>query len=192
MILKIFLMVKVMNKKFLNIIDKQYERDENNRVIINMRINNDEDFLSNFSSTKTSIINSDVAEFIENSCRAILPKEQLTLRIECNNLDNNTKNKYAQAIKEYYKERFRENEREFKFLNVAFFILAITGILILSFSIFINYKFDSVIWSEVIDIVAWVFLWEAVDIKFFKMRQMRLQRKRYLSFINMKVMFVNE
>lgn len=189
---KKYLLVIVMNKKILNIIEKQYERDENDRVIINMRINNDDDFLSNFSSTKTSIINSDVAEFIENSCRAVLPKEQLLLRIECNNLDNNTQDKYTQAIKEYYKERFRENEREFKFLNFAFFILAITGILILTFSIFINYKFDSVIWSEVIDIVAWVFLWEAVDIKFFKMRQMRLQRKRYLSFINMKVIFVSE
>lgn len=180
-----------MKNKLLNIIDKQYERDTENRVIINMRINNNEDFLSDFSSSNTPVIDTSVAEFIENSCRAILPKEQLSLKIECENIDDNTKEKYVSAIKEYYIERFHENERELKFLNLVFLTLTILGILILSLSIFINYRYDSLIWSEVIDIVAWVFIWEAVDIRFFKMRQMNIQRKRYLSYINMKVMFID-
>ena len=45
--------------------------------------------------------------------------------------------------------------------------------------------------KEVVDIVAWVFLWEAVDIKCFRMREMSLKRKRYAAFIDMKIDFID-
>jgi len=44
-------------------------------------------------------------------------------------------------------------------------------------------------WAEVIDIIAWVFLWEAVDISIFKNRSLRIRQVRYLSYIEMKVVY---
>ena len=51
------------------------------------------------------------------------------------------------------------------------------------------FRINSNIWSEVVDIAAWVFLWEAVDIGTFKNRELRLKRKRYLAYMSMKVEF---
>ena len=66
-------------------------------------------------------------------------------------------------------------------------MLAILGVLVLSFAIFWEYKVQNVLWAEVIDIVAWVFLWETVDIKFFQTREMRMKRKRYGALFSMKI-----
>ena len=62
-------------------------------------------------------------------------------------------------------------------------LLAIVGILILSLS----FLTDSIMWAEIIDIIAWVFLWEAVDINMFKNKSLRIKQIRYLSFVEMKV-----
>lgn len=65
----------------------------------------------------------------------------------------------------------------------------ILGVFVLAFAVFLDYKIGSVIWAEVIDIAAWVFLWEAVDIKFFKTRELKLKRQRYAAFMDMKIYY---
>jgi len=68
------------------------------------------------------------------------------------------------------------------FISIA---LAIIGVLVLALS----FLTSSMMWAEVIDIIAWVFLWEAVDISIFKNRSLRIRQVRYLSYIEMKVVY---
>ena len=49
-----------------------------------MTVQDDKHFLSEFSQTETSVINSQIGEFIENSTGSISAKESLTLRINSN------------------------------------------------------------------------------------------------------------
>ena len=49
------------------------------------------------------------------------------------------------------------------------------------------FMIDSVIWAEVIDIAAWVFLWEAVNVSFFRNRSIKHEELRCLSHMTMKV-----
>ena len=170
--------------------EKQYQRDEEDRIIINMHVKDDTDFLSVFSTTEMPVISSEVAEFLENSTQTVRPKEQLTLRIKSDCIDETEKAVYPKAIKEYYTERYHANESELKRDNFIAFCLAVLGILVLAFAVFLDYRIGSVIWAEVVDIAAWVFLWEAVDIKFFKTRELTLRQKRHLAFISMKVEFI--
>ena len=57
------------NKKSscLNVSQKQYRRDGEGRIIVDMNVKDDTDFLSVFSANDTPVISSEVAEFLENS-----------------------------------------------------------------------------------------------------------------------------
>ena len=172
-----------------NITEKQYPRDSEGRIIVNMNVKDDTDFLSVFSANDTPVISSEVAEFIENTTHSIRPDEQLSLHIKSDCIDKTEQKIYSTAIKEYYTERYRANERELKIHNLIALLLAFFGVLVLAFAIFLDYRVGSVIWAEVVDIVAWVFLWEAVDIKFFKTRELKLRRKHYAAFLDMKIQY---
>ena len=74
---------------------------------------------------------------------------------------------------------------ELKRNRIIIFLLMIAGVITLALA----FRINSNIWSEVVDIAAWVFLWEAVDIGTFKNRELRLKRKRYLAYMSMKVEF---
>ena len=96
-----------------------------------------------------------------------------------------------ESIKEYYSEKSIANARELKRNNIISLLLTLAGIFVLIVQLLFEYKLSSLIWAEVIDIVAWVFLWEAVDISAFGNRSLRLKNKRYLSYVSMKIEYVD-
>lgn len=161
------------------------ERDENGRVILNMTVKNDDGFLSVYSSTDTPVISAEVADFIENKTKSILPTEPLALHIHSDCIDEDEKELYKKAVKEYYVEHAVENERELRRNHVIVALLALTGVLILALSFLIGHA----IWAEVIDIVAWVLLWEAVDVAVFRNRDRRVARLRYIAEVDMDIRF---
>lgn len=170
---------------------RRYSRDEENRIVVNMTVNDDSNFLSVFSQSDTPVISTDVAEFIENSTDSILPKEPLTLRIHSDCIDDREKELYRSGIKEYYSEKNIANERELKRNNMIMILLTIAGVFVLALQLVFEYKTGNLIWSEVLNIVAWVFLWEAVDIGAFENRHLRWKKKRYLSYLSMKIEYID-
>lgn len=172
-------------KKFIR--QKEYERDAENRVVINMSVKDDENFLSPYSDVGTPVISADVAEFLEESTRSLLPKEQLTLRIYSDCIDGDEKVIYKKAVKQYYSERFIANERELNRNKIIALILGALGVIILATALFLEPRIDNAIWAEVMDIAAWVFLWESVDISFLESKKLNYNKKRYLSFTNMNI-----
>ncbi|MGN1399547.1 MAG: hypothetical protein ACI4WG_06095 [Erysipelotrichaceae bacterium] len=178
------------NKKDIQF-KQQLHRDEENRIIINMNVKDDSDFLSVFSQSDTPVISTEVAEFIENSTNSIPPKEQLTLRIHSSCIDDSEKILYQKGIKQYYSEKRIANGRELKRNNIIVALLMAAGIFVLAFALLLEYKIGSLVWGEFIDIVAWVFLWEAVDISAFGNRGLRLKNARYLSYLSMKIEYID-
>ncbi len=176
------------NSDIKRIINEKYssgecEFDDEGRAIINMVVKNDDGFLSVYSRHNTPTISSEVAEFIEGSAHYFKPNQPLTLRIHSNTIDEEEKNVYRSAIKEHYLKKYIENKNEFRFNIIAVIFLMLAGII----ALVLSFRVEHHIWSEVIDIAAWVFLWEAVDIFFFKNRASNINRKRYISYISMKV-----
>lgn len=157
--------------------------------VINMNVSNDNGFLSEFSENDTPVISREVAEFIEDSTPIIKKSDTLTLRIRSSCIDDKEKEIYRKAVKEYYKERYVSNRGELKRDYIVAGILALVGILVLALSIFIGYR--SEIWSEVVDIVAWVFVWEAVYVAFLETRKLKLENRKCISYIAMSIEYID-
>ncbi len=174
---------KIINEKYS---DSECEFDEEGRAIINMVVKNDDSFLSAYSEHNTPTVSSEVAEFIESSTHYLKPNQPLTLRIHSDAIDEEEMEIYRVAIKEHYLKKYIESKREFRFNITSVLLLVLAGIIALVLSFRVQHN----IWSEVIDIAAWVFLWEAVDIFFFKNRAGNINRKRYISYISMKVEYL--
>ena len=166
------------------------ERDSEGRVIINMTVKDDANFLSVFSENDTPVIANDVADFIESSASSVVPGELLTLRIHSDCIDEQEQTLYRKATKEFFTQKYIANERELKRNALIVLTLTLLGIFVLAFRVIFEYRTGSAIWSEVIDIMAWVFLWEAVDIGVFGSRSLKMKRLRYISLISMNIEYV--
>ncbi|MDO4507930.1 MAG: hypothetical protein Q4B65_00860 [Candidatus Saccharibacteria bacterium] len=155
-------------------------------AVINMVVNDDSGFLSKFSTHKTSVISPEVADFLENSAQRFSPKQRLHLQIEGDCVSENEKESYALAIKEYFSDEMAAIGRELRHYNMVAAILMAIGIVILAASII----FPERLWAAVLDIIAWVFIWEAVDIIAFRKRELRIRKFRCRAFVNMKIEYL--
>ena len=176
-----------MKSKAERISAEKYRRDGEGRAVIDMNINDDGDFLSVYSKSDIPVISCDVAEFIENEARPAKPGERFTLRIHSSCIDAAEKVIYDKAIRKYYEEKDAANERELRRNNVIALLLLAAGILVLAFAVFFNAKMETLVWSEVIDIVAWVLIWEAVDVMLFRNNELRVNKHRYRALSSMKI-----
>lgn len=165
---------------------KRMRVDADGRVIVDMTVNDDDDFLSRFSESENPVINSDVADFIESTTRSIPPPAMICLRIHSDCIDDKEKTVYDRAIREYYTEKYISADKERKRNLLISAIMLFFGVLVLSAAIMLEYA-NNIIWSEVIDIAAWVLIWEATDVIFFKNRALKLQRLRALAYISMNI-----
>ena len=184
--------LKLTKKKVDKMIkDNEYLRDEQGRVVVKMTIQDDKHVLSEFSQTETPVIDSEVAEFIENSTLSIPVKEPLNLRITSDCITDNEKEAYSKGIKEYYKQKYFSIQAAIKQNYLIATILTIVSLILLTVSIFLrdNLTFD--IWAEAINIVAWFFLWEAVGMFSFKTQELRFKRNKYLTYISMKIEYID-
>ena len=169
---------------------RKYKRDDSGRVIIQMNVKDDANFLSEFSESATPVISTEVAEFIENETNAVPPNEDFTLQIYNDCIDDREEKVYSAAIKEYYMQKYIANEREIKRNRFAVLLLGIAGILVLAAELIFDYRVGNALWSSVIDIVAWVLLWEAVDIGVLEARVTAIKRKRFLAYLSMKTEYI--
>lgn len=173
----------------LKIENAQTERDGEGRRIINMNVRDDAGFISPFADTAKPVIGGEVADFITSRASAISHKERLTLRVYGDCIDESEREVYRTAIKEYYTESYAEKQREYVRNLIASIILGVIGVIMLGVMIWLEETTQSAVWIEVIDIVAWVFVWEAVDIAFLENGVTSMGRRRCLALIDMKVEF---
>ncbi len=165
--------------------NKQYEYDNAGNIIVNLSIRDDVDFLSPYSLNGLPTISRDVGDFIENSTKTFPPKQKLTLRFHGMNLNNKEKQTYKKAIKDYYQDKYLHMQQKITKNNLISLLLLILGTLIVACAITINQE----VWSEVVDILAWVLLWEAMDTFLFRNLEFRHDKNRYLKFTTMNVEF---
>lgn len=165
------------------------ERDEDGRVIINMIVHDDEEFLSEFSPRAVPVISSDVAEYLTESAKVALPSEKLTLRVHSDCVDELEDDIYPSAIKEYFVGQLIALGRELRRSAVIAFFMLLSGIIVLVGTYWFGNHFDAPMWFEVFDIVATVLIWEAVNIFAFQINSLWIEKRRCRSFISMKIEF---
>lgn len=158
---------------------------------INMTVMDDSEFLSPYSPVAEPVISGDVAEFLENGANKFLPKQSIELNVYSNCIDDDEKAVYDKAIRNYFNlklDGIKLALRRNLIVSVIFTIIGIVGLVAM---VLINRFFDRAIWTEIVDIFAWVFVWEAVDQFFIERRKLQIELRKYQAFTEIKMNYNN-
>ena len=98
---------------------------------------------------------------------------------------------YEEAIKNYYSLKFTEAARTVTRKGFISLIFTIIGVVTLSLMFVLSELGAGAVWTECVDIFAWVFLWEAVDQFFIERKGVLLKMKRYYAFMNSRITFIS-
>lgn len=157
--------------------------DEDKRIVIEMQVLDDSNFLSPYCSNYY-IANDEIISYLNNRVKNLNVKAPLRIIINSNVIDENEKKIYTTAIKNYYFSGKKQLVQDlFNNMIVSLVMFAI-GLVIIAIMIYMSLHADKEIWTTVFDIVGWVFIWEAVDKFFFERRQLKRDFLRAEQFIN--------
>ncbi len=168
---------------------EEIKRDEEGRVIVEMTVLNDDDFLSDYSFGRNPVISSGVSEFIDHSVMAFAPGEALRLNVYSDCIDGEEEKIYRGALKKYYEARYAKNVLERRRNLVIAGVMALIGICFLIATMLFSHRWGNPVLSEILDIFAWVFLWECADVLFLQRSVLSIECKRYLRLMDAKVEF---
>lgn len=167
--------------------------DNEDRAILNIKISDDSNFLSPFYF-ENPLISDDVAGFIVRNKRVLLWKYGISIHLYCDSIQEEKKQIYENAIKTYFSDLLiygkRKQKRNYFLAIILFFI----GVLIFSLLFILDFLIgDSLgMWSEVIDVIAWVFIWEAVDITIIESLENKSDVVIAKNIVNSKVKFIGD
>ena len=171
------------------LIEQDRPKDKYGRAIINITIKDKDEVLSPFIIDNNEAISADFANHIDNAVKSIPPKQDINININCENLKEEDKTHFSLAIKNYYKNSVLDNQRKIK-TNLKLFLIMIV-LSLLSITVLFLFDYFNVNWliKEIIDIITWVFVWEAVDIMVFQRAMIIYERQRDLALFNSFITF---
>ena len=170
---------------------KQTKNEDKKPASINLTVYDDSSFLSPYSSDNEEIISDEVAGFLENSAKQIKPTSSLKINIKSKTIAENEKPVYLRAIKNYYENESAEIKRNLKFNLIATLILFAISVVVLLVLFLVVEKFNIQVLTEIVTIMAWVFLWEAVDLFFIRRPLLRRELHKCENLKNSEIVFLN-
>lgn len=170
--------------------DVSYNRD--GEAIIHVSVKEDSGFLSPYSIDGKEVISSELAIFLEDAVKEIPPKCDVHLEISGDTIDAHEQEVYPKAIHQYYKMQLVDINRKLNRNKMSALIMLIIGIAVLGLYITLSFSLlENHVFAEVIDIAAWVFVWEAVDLFFITRKEILWEKKKYSHLYNASVGFKN-
>ncbi len=160
---------------------KEYKTSKTTDKILKIKIADDSDVLSKYSLKNNLTLNNELCEFIEKKVDYTSLNDDLKIQLYVDDLNDESKEKYNQAFKNTYTDKIAEKSKELNRYKNLSIIFLLTGIFVLILSIFLKYFINEkvVILFESLDIVAWVFIWEATDTYFIARKVALYQQIRY-------------
>lgn len=180
-------------RKLSKKIEKETEPiyNENGKRVIKMTVKNDDGFLSPYSLKDKPILSSDTVDFLEHSVKDTDTDDEILFEITSAVIDETEKAEYTSAIKNYYSREIAETKTKLKRNGISSFIMLILGILVFALRIVFSSTLNNEIVLNVLDVVAWVFVWEATDLFFFKRSEMRSEQLKNLKIYTAELKFVD-
>ncbi len=170
--------------------DDKFDLDDEGREIVDITISDSENLLSIYNPDGKKIISTEMANVIDNSTKSTSINKDIHLRFSCNSNSSEKEDIYKQAIKNYYLNEFADKERRLhnNFLITIFvFVMAV-----LFLTLFFILEKVNCPWylNYFIEIVAWVFAWETVDLIFFQRQLIRYEQRKDLQIIYAHITFL--
>ena len=183
--------LKELKKKINKDYKESYSYDEDGRAIIKMNIKKNGEFLSNYNLEGENNLSDDAEKLFTSSTSKLKSSDKILYEIYYDDLTGEEINTYEKAIRSHFTSKYYQNKLKLKKIGIVSLILAIVGIAILAIMVTLMMLniVDQII-GEVIDIVSWVFLWEAVDLWFFNRNGIKIQSLNCLKIIESKINFI--
>jgi len=162
---------------------------KNNRINIDVTLSDYSDVYNKFNSNSLS---SDLSNYIYDECIGKPIKSNININIKSEvELSKEQKSKICDMIRSNYGINIKESSLYLKYFNIKSLVLFLVGIiLIVIYSVLTNYN---LIWlSEIILIVGWLMIGEAVYNYIFLEVQKRIEIKRYKKLATCKINFVED
>jgi len=172
-----------------------YETDEKGNRLIRLHVNDVDYFLSPLSVDGVPCISDETAFLLNYYLKnmSVDSDEKLCFEITGHNLSLAEQELYKKAIKNYYREEFIDVQEEMKTNLSTIMRLVVVGAFFIALRLFAPFlfkvSFDYLYLFEPLNIIAWVFLWEAVDLYIFKRPKMRKQQLRNLKILEAEIIF---
>lgn len=176
-------------KKERDKISKNLQYDDEGKAFFNISIKDKQEVLSPYFYDDKEVINVEFADMLSNVASTVPLKKDIHLSLHCDDIKDEDKLRYSKAIKNYYENKMLDaqirlkNNTNMLLLTIVFAIIALAGLFV------VNYFSVPWILTEVVDIVAWVFVWEVVDITFFQRTLIRYEYKRAKNLYKSKISY---
>lgn len=190
-----------MNKKRKDIINNTNEKikkytthlfDEDRKVRIDMTIHDFSSFLSPYSSRDDYVISQEAANFLESRLENLFRFQEARLYITAPSRTEEEKERYEKAIRAYFAHQALVLKHKL-FVNFWTGIgLIILSAIVFVLMVWLNISKKSEILSEMIDVVATVFMWEAVQDLYFNRKELRNEEKSTKMGLNMDIVWCIE
>lgn len=148
---------KIDNAKKLAYLDLHYEKASD---ILDLSMSKDE-----------YLFNDDVINSVNNLIKMIPSKYKVVINLNIDDYESFNEEELVRSFNDTIEMNYYQREKLVKYRNLKVGYLVMIGILILSLMVYVkaNYQSENIskdILAEVIDITAWVFIWEAVTVAF--------------------------
>ena len=148
------------------------ETDEKGRTVVRLRVTDDDNFLSPFSV--------ETAEFLNHSLLQLKTSSAVHFVVSSNVITDEEQQVYEKAIKNYYREEFAESAREIRKNTLASLVMILVGALVFAIAILLESMDLKPLFLNILDVIAWVFVWEAADLFFLQRPVLRKEQLRNL------------
>lgn len=148
------------------------ESDGTASDVISVNINDRSDLYSKYSYDGQKLKPA-FAEHLYEECKSV--PFTATPKIKIHSAAELDVNEINHAVKNYFRNEYADARKAVSRNTIVSLIMALFGIVTLSILFAIHYIFDNAYITTVLEIAAWVFIWESVDCYF--LRRPRLKAK---------------
>ena len=165
-----------------------FDYDKDGRVIVEVQVTDPECLLSPYKEDK-EIISGETATFIDNLVKSAPIDKDLHLMISCKNYTPDKREVYKKAIENYYVNEFADKDRQLVHNLFMAITMLVLGVMCFALLYFMNIWEAPWIICELVDVAAWVFVWETVDLLMIRRVILKWQQKKDLKIIFAKMSF---
>lgn len=156
--------------------DKKTSKLSNESVVIDIKVENTEQIFSSYSYNKNDRLNKNLSEYIEEKSKRVFLSKNIRLNFHSSESIN--KEELQKSIKSHYGEEKIDAREELIKSNIFTIIMMALGFITLVLLVTLHNKsFMNFYFEMILEIAAWVFIWEAVY-NFFLVRPKI--RRRYI------------
>lgn len=163
--------------------------DEEGLCLVKINVSDDSDFLSPFSDNDDPVISEETAGFLIHSVKHLKTENHLHIKFSGNEISESEQPVYKKAIENYFYKELIESRRDIRSNTLRSVIMALFGILLFSIAIIMETLGVKPLWLNVMDVAAWVFVWEAVDLFFLERVELRARQLCNLKILTAKITF---